>query len=340
VRVFFCHASEDKAVVEQVFHRVAAEYPDVKGWLDRFEIVGGDDLIEKIAGGIDDADKFLVFVSERSIDKPWVRAELRKALMAEIEGIKPDFIVPIKLGQVTRFPPFIESKYYIDLEIKTEGEWLPEIYAAVNGVPGAAGPDIQDNLVVTAERVPDEPDALAIIFDARYWAEPVSFAVQTAAPIIERQYQLLPRRRAAHSASPLTRVSGDMPLPFPRNAFSRDSDLRCWSNSELTQTSTASSRLSVAGTVPELPRAASTSSAASSGQSYTERRARRSETCRGYGMGRWQIPPPITDVSSFEPSRPRTAPFPPLRMVEHARPLSPFRYFSPRRLHRRRRTPC
>lgn len=192
--MFFCHASEDKPVVEQVFDRVAAEYPDVKGWLDRFELVGGDDLIEKIASGIDDADKFLVFVSERSIGKPWVKAELRKALMAEIEGIKPDFIVPVKLGQVMRFPPFIESKYYIDLETKTEDEWLPAIYEAITGAP-ATGREPQDNLVVTAERVADEPDVLALIFDARYWAEPVSFVVQTAATIVERQYQLLPPQK-------------------------------------------------------------------------------------------------------------------------------------------------
>ncbi len=36
--------------------------------------------------------------------------------MAEVEGVKPDFIIPVKLGTVTTFPPFIESKRYIDLE--------------------------------------------------------------------------------------------------------------------------------------------------------------------------------------------------------------------------------
>jgi TIR domain len=195
VRVFFCHASEDKGVVDQVFQRVAATYPDVKGWLDRFEIVGGDDLVEKLAAGIEEAEKFLVFISERSVDKPWVRAELRKALMAEIEGIKPEFIVPVKLGTVSKFPPFIESKYYIDLETKTETEWLREIYAAISGVPAASGPDAQDNLRVVAERTVDDPDALAVVFEARYWAEPVAFLVETAVPILERQYQLLPPQK-------------------------------------------------------------------------------------------------------------------------------------------------
>src|SRR5438105_990717 len=98
MRVFFSHASEDKPVVEQVHRRVADAFPDVKGWLDTYEIVGGNDLVEKIAAGIDEADKFLIFLSQRSIEKPWVKAELRKALMAEIQGVKPEFIVPVKVG--------------------------------------------------------------------------------------------------------------------------------------------------------------------------------------------------------------------------------------------------
>jgi len=34
--------------------------------------------------------KFLIFLSERSIGKPWVKAELKKALMAEIQGVRAD----------------------------------------------------------------------------------------------------------------------------------------------------------------------------------------------------------------------------------------------------------
>ena len=49
MRVFFCHANEDKPVVEQVFQRIGEEFPDVKGWLDTYEVVAGQDLIHKIA---------------------------------------------------------------------------------------------------------------------------------------------------------------------------------------------------------------------------------------------------------------------------------------------------
>jgi hypothetical protein len=195
MRIFFSYASEDKPVVEQVFARVGDAFPDLRGWLDTYEIVGGDDLIEKIAEGIDQADRFIVFLSARSIEKPWVKAELRKALMAEIQGIKPDFIIPVKLGPVSKFPPFLESKYYIDLETKTEDEWLTEIYAAITGVPKTAGPQPQDNLRVTALPTVGQPDTLALVFEARYWAEPVAFRIETKSPILEHQYQLIPPQK-------------------------------------------------------------------------------------------------------------------------------------------------
>lgn len=218
MKVFFSHASEDKDVVEQVFARVVAALPDIEPWLYRYQIVGGDDLVEKLAEGIDEAEKFFVFISERSVEKPWVKAELRKALMAEIEGVKPEFIIPVKLGQVSRFPPFIESKYYIDLERKTEDEWLGEMRAAVKGVPTASQPDTQPNLRVFPERVTDDPSAVAVFFEAGYWAEPIGFRVTTNAPIIDRQYRLLPPQQGGtlSYASQETQTSYGVLLPDKR----------------------------------------------------------------------------------------------------------------------------
>jgi hypothetical protein len=195
MNVFFSHASEDKAVVKQVLARVRDAYPDIEAWLDTYEIKGGDDLIDKIAAGIDDADKFLIFLSEKSIGKPWVKAELKKALVAEIEGVKPEFIIPVKLGTISKFPAFLESKYYIDLEAQTEGEWLNEIHVAVTGKRTATGPEAEENLRVSREAAADDPDVVAIVFDAQYWAEPIAFPVTTTAPILERSYQLLPPQK-------------------------------------------------------------------------------------------------------------------------------------------------
>lgn len=178
MKAFFSHASEDKAIVEQVFLRVIQKHPEISGWLDKYEIKGGDELIDKIAEGIDTSDKFLIFLSSNSIDKPWVKAELRKALMKEINGINPEFIVPIKLGKISSFPPFLESKLYIDLESKTEEEWLGDIHAAITRQPKPFG-QAENNLNIGINIAADNQKAAVVVFESRYWAETINFKVKT-----------------------------------------------------------------------------------------------------------------------------------------------------------------
>jgi hypothetical protein len=48
-----------------------------------------------------------------------------------MSGIKPGFIVPIKLGHMSQLPPFLESRFYIDIEMKTEDEWFQDLYTAI-----------------------------------------------------------------------------------------------------------------------------------------------------------------------------------------------------------------
>jgi hypothetical protein len=176
MQVFFSHASEDKAVVEQVFLRVQQRFPDLQGWLDKYEISGGDDLIEKIHDGIENSEKFLIFLSANSIDKPWVRAELRKALMNEINGIKPEFIVPIKLGKISQFPPFLESRFYIDLQSKEEEEWLQDIHRAItNEKRSLESPT--ENLSVSLHLASDNKSAVIVLFEAQFWAESIGFLI-------------------------------------------------------------------------------------------------------------------------------------------------------------------
>jgi hypothetical protein len=56
MKVFLCHASEDKQLVEQVYVRLSARFPNIHGWLDKYEIRGGDDLIETIHAEYVDAE--------------------------------------------------------------------------------------------------------------------------------------------------------------------------------------------------------------------------------------------------------------------------------------------
>ena len=188
MKVFFSHASEDKPLVEQVFLRVEKRFPEIKGWLDKYEILGGDDLIETVHAGIESSDKFLIFLSPNSIDKPWVRTELRKALSDEISGVKPEFIIPIKVGHISQFPPFLESKFYIDIEKKTEEEWLQDIYSAITRQKKTTDAPT-NNLSVSVQLASDDPNAAMVVFEPQFWAEPIGFKIKTSKKIIKQIWQ-------------------------------------------------------------------------------------------------------------------------------------------------------
>ncbi len=188
MKVFFSHASEDKPIVEQVFLRVKEKFPEIEGWLDKYEILGGDDLIETVHNGIEQSDKFLIFLSPNSIEKPWVRTELRKALNDEINRIKPEFIVPIKIGHISQFPPFLESRFYIDIESKTEEEWLQDIYSAITREKKSNGQSA-NNLSISLQLASDEPKATMVLFEPQFWAEPIGFKVTTSKKITNTIWQ-------------------------------------------------------------------------------------------------------------------------------------------------------
>ncbi len=188
MKIFFSHASEDKPLVEQVFLKVQNKYPDIQGWLDKYEILGGDDLIEKVHAGIEESDKFLIFLSKDSIDKPWVRTELRKALADEINGVKPEFIIPVKIGHISQMPPFLESRFYIDIESKIEEEWLADLYGAIMRQKKVLEKP-SENLNVSVTTAQDNPKAAMVAFEAQFWAEPIGFKITTDADILSCRIQ-------------------------------------------------------------------------------------------------------------------------------------------------------
>lgn len=94
-KVFLSHASEDKERFVLEFARRLREN-GVDVWLDRWEMLPGDSLIDKIfEEGLSNAGAVVVVLSRNSITKPWVREELNTALVKRIStGSK---LIPIVL---------------------------------------------------------------------------------------------------------------------------------------------------------------------------------------------------------------------------------------------------
>jgi hypothetical protein len=98
LRVFLCHAKEDKPVVHELYQRLDAE-GWIDTWLDEIKILPGQEWDIEIERAVEIADVVLVCLSTYSVDKEgYVQKELRFVL--NIADEKPEgtiFIVPLRL---------------------------------------------------------------------------------------------------------------------------------------------------------------------------------------------------------------------------------------------------
>ncbi len=96
-RIFLCHASEDKAQVREVYHRLKAL--GFAPWLDEVDILPGQDWEYEIERALETSDFVLVFLSTRSVGKVgYVQREFRRALY-RAEEMPEGYIhtIPVKL---------------------------------------------------------------------------------------------------------------------------------------------------------------------------------------------------------------------------------------------------
>lgn len=93
-KVFISHASEDREFTQDLATKLRSK--GVNAWLDVWEILPGDSLIDKIfEEGLKDAEGFIVILSRSSVNKEWVREELNAAMVKKINGLTK--LIPVVL---------------------------------------------------------------------------------------------------------------------------------------------------------------------------------------------------------------------------------------------------
>jgi hypothetical protein len=114
LRVFLCHASQDKPLVRDLYRRLGAE-PWVEPWLDEERLLPGQDWDLEIEKAVEASDVVIVCLSARSVTKEgYVQKELRKVLDVALE--KPEetiFIIPLRLEEC-ELPRRLRSWHYVD----------------------------------------------------------------------------------------------------------------------------------------------------------------------------------------------------------------------------------
>jgi hypothetical protein len=119
-------------------------------FLDRWEIVPGSELASSLQEGLAEAETVMLVVSDCSLGRPWVEAELNAALTAAIE--KRQRFIPVIRSDVS-LPPFVGSRVYVDFR-QTDGDAdgylvkVRELVRAVQGRAVASPPERDGRLVV------------------------------------------------------------------------------------------------------------------------------------------------------------------------------------------------
>jgi hypothetical protein len=98
LRVFLCHASQDKPAVRELYKRLATE-GWIDPWLDEEKLLPGQNWNLEIEKAVEESDAVIVCLSNESVSKEgYVQRELKFALDIALE--KPEgtiFIIPIRL---------------------------------------------------------------------------------------------------------------------------------------------------------------------------------------------------------------------------------------------------
>jgi formylglycine-generating enzyme required for sulfatase activity len=109
LRVFLCHASQDKPVVRELYARLKSE-PWIDPWLDEENLFPGQDFDLEIYRATRDADAIIICLSKVSVAKEgYVNKEIRRAL--DIAQERPEgaiYVIPLRLDDCT--PSFEQLK--------------------------------------------------------------------------------------------------------------------------------------------------------------------------------------------------------------------------------------
>jgi tetratricopeptide (TPR) repeat protein len=134
-QVFISHSSKDDDFVREL--REALERQGVTVWVDSRKLRGGEKLAPEVVAAIERARQFVAVIGPNTVNSPWVRGEIRKALEVEAarkgEGYR---VVPLLLPGVepSALPLwFDEEPVGVRVELKAGGvsEALPDILAAL-----------------------------------------------------------------------------------------------------------------------------------------------------------------------------------------------------------------
>lgn len=143
IKAFISHSSIDKPFVERLATDLRTR-EGIDAWLDKWEIMPGDKIPEKLEEGLANADILLLILSPDSVNSQWVSYEKDAWLMAQVEEEKlakqesrtPNRrLIPVfyKDGQK---PFFLQSLLHVSINDQNYEEGFQQLVRGMRGESG------------------------------------------------------------------------------------------------------------------------------------------------------------------------------------------------------------
>jgi formylglycine-generating enzyme required for sulfatase activity len=115
LKVFLCHASQDKPAVRELYNRLKSE-PWIDPWLDEESLLPGQDFDLAIYKAMRDADAIVICLSKVSVTKEgYVNKEIRRALDAAQEKTEGAiYVIPLRLDECNPSFEALRKLHWVD----------------------------------------------------------------------------------------------------------------------------------------------------------------------------------------------------------------------------------
>lgn len=109
-KVFISHSSVDKTFVRSLAVDLAAI--GHQPWVDEWQILAGESIVERVGAGIEDADFMVVVLSKNAVSSQWVESEWQAKYWTEVNE-KRVVVIPVVVDDCT-VPTLLRAKKYVD----------------------------------------------------------------------------------------------------------------------------------------------------------------------------------------------------------------------------------
>jgi len=126
-QIFISYASDDRVFARSL--AVDLKERDLNPWLDEWEILTGDSIIQKVSSGLKKANLLVLILSKKSVQSQWVQNEWQAKYWDEITK-KKVYVLPVLL-EPCEIPALLKQKKYADFT-KDYNEGLESLIFAIN----------------------------------------------------------------------------------------------------------------------------------------------------------------------------------------------------------------